>query len=135
MAHMNTENIDNKEDQYVWNMATDAVLIGGRLKVIGSVLSVLSVVSGISLALVCMFAIKGDYAATGVVMSLVGIVPAFAMGQFLCLPFFNISGFSRPTLFPNSFGLGFRLFKSVLALSATTKFQIEFGLSGVRCFS
>ena len=82
---MNTENIDNKEDQYVWNMAADAVLIGGRLKVIGSVLSVLSVVSGVLLALVYMFAIKGDYAAPGVVMSLVGIVPAFAMGQFLSL--------------------------------------------------
>ena len=85
MAHMNTENIDNKEDQYVWNMATDAVLIGGRLKVIGSVLSVISMVSGVSLALVYMFAIKGDYAAPGVVMSLVGIVPAFAMVQFLSL--------------------------------------------------
>ncbi len=85
MAHMNTENIDNKEDQYVWNMATDAVLIGGRLKVIGSVLSVLSLVSGISLALMYLVVMEGDYAVVGVVMSLVGIVPAFAIGQFLSL--------------------------------------------------
>ena len=41
--------------------------------------------SGLTLALVCMFAINGDYAAPGVVISLVGIVPAFAMGQFLSL--------------------------------------------------
>ena len=82
---MNVEKVDDKEEQLEWNMATDAVLVGGRLRAIGSVLSVLSVVSGLPLALVFMFAIKGDYAAPGVVMSLVGIVPAFAMGQFLSL--------------------------------------------------
>ena len=81
---MHTENID-KEEQLEWNMATSAIRTGRLLRVIGSVLSVLSVVSGLTLALVYMFAIKGDNAAPGVVMSLVGIVPAFAMGQFLSL--------------------------------------------------
>ena len=82
---MNNNNIDDKEDQLEWNMATSAVRTGRLLRALGSVLSVLSIVSGVSLALVYMFAIKGDYAAPGVVMSLVGIVPAFAMGQFLSL--------------------------------------------------
>ena len=82
---MNTEKVDDKEEQLEWNMATSAIRTGRLLRAIGSVLSVLSVVSGVSLALVDIFAIKGDYAAPGVVMSLVGIVPAFAMGQFLTL--------------------------------------------------
>jgi hypothetical protein len=82
---MNTDKVDDTEDQLEWNMATSAIQTGRLLRAIGSVLSVLSVVSGVSLALVYMFAIKGDYAAPGVVMSLVGIVPAFAMGQFLSL--------------------------------------------------
>ena len=85
MAHMKTEKVDDKEEQLEWNMATSAIRTGRLLRAIGSVLSVLSVVSGVSLALVYMFAIKGDYATPGVVMSLVGIVPAFAMGQFLSL--------------------------------------------------
>ena len=82
---MNLQEPEDKEDQLEWNMATSAIRTGRLLKAMGSVLSVLSVVSGILLALVYMFAIKGDYAAPGVVMSLVGIVPAFAMGQFLSL--------------------------------------------------
>ena len=82
---MNTEKADDKEEQLEWNMATSAIRTGRLLRAIGSVLSVLSVVSGLTLALVYMFAIKGDYATPGVVMSLVGIVPAFAMGQFLSL--------------------------------------------------
>ena len=83
--NMNTEQVDDKEEQLEWNMATSAIRTGRLLRAIGSVLSVLSVVSGVSLALIYMFAIKGDYVAPGVVMSLVGIVPAFAMGQFLSL--------------------------------------------------
>jgi hypothetical protein len=43
------------------------------------------VVSGTILALMYLVVMEGDYAVVGVVMSLVGIVPAFAMGQFLSL--------------------------------------------------
>ena len=64
---------------------TSVVVTEGLLKATGSVLSALSIVSGVSFALVYMFATEGDYAASGVVMSLVGIAPAFAMGQFLSL--------------------------------------------------
>jgi hypothetical protein len=51
---------------------------------IGSVLSVLSVVSGVSLALVYM-AVMIEDSLEGVVIALVGILPAFALGQFLRL--------------------------------------------------
>jgi len=82
---MNLQESEDKEDQLEWNMATSAIRTGRLLKVVGSALSVLSVVSGLTLGLVYLFAIKSDYAALGVVMSLVGIVPSFAMGQFLSL--------------------------------------------------
>jgi hypothetical protein len=82
---MNTEKVDDLEDQLEWNMATSAIRTGRLLRAIGSVLSVLSVVSGIILALMYLVVMEGDYAVVGVVMSVVGIVPAFAMGQFLSL--------------------------------------------------
>ena len=82
---MNLQEPDDKEEQLEWNMATSAVRTGRVLRAMGSILSVLSVVSGLTLSLVYLFEIRGDYAAMGVVMSLVGIVPAFALGQFLNL--------------------------------------------------
>ena len=82
---MNTEKVDDLEDQLEWNMATSAIRTGRLLRAIGSVLSVLSVVSGIILALMYLGVMEGDYAVVGVVMSVVGIVPAFAMGQVLSL--------------------------------------------------
>jgi hypothetical protein len=36
-------------------------------------------------SLIYLVVMKGDYAALGVLMSLIGILPAFAMGQFLSL--------------------------------------------------
>ena len=82
---MNLQQSEDKEDQLEWNMATSAIRTGRHLKAMGSALSVISVISGLTLALVYLFAIKSDYAAIGVAMSLVGIVPSFAMGQFLSL--------------------------------------------------
>jgi hypothetical protein len=82
---MNTEKVDDTEDQLEWNMATSAIRTGRVLRAIGSVLSVLAVVSGTILAFMYLAVFTSEYAALGVSMSLVGIVPAFAMGQFLSL--------------------------------------------------
>jgi hypothetical protein len=66
-------------------MATSAVRTGRLLRALGSVLSALSVAGGLTLALIYLVFMKGDYAALGVVISLIGILPAFALGQFLSL--------------------------------------------------
>ncbi len=82
---MNFQEPDEKEDQLQWEMATSAIRTGSRLRTMGSAISALSVVSGVLLALVYIFSVKGDYGTQGAVTSLVGIVPAFALGQFLNL--------------------------------------------------
>ena len=82
---MNLQNPDDNEGQLEWNMATSAIRTGRSLRIMGSAISALSVVTGVLLALVFMFSIRGDYAVQGAVTSLVGMLPAFALGQVLNL--------------------------------------------------
>lgn len=79
------EKMNDKEDQQEWNMAASAIAIGRVLRVLGNALSVLSVVGGVILAFMYSAVMEGDHAVVGVVMSLIGIVPSFAFGQFLSL--------------------------------------------------
>ncbi len=82
---MNIKKDDNNQDQTEWDMATSAIRTGHLLRATGSVLSALAVMCGVILAGLYLAVMKGDYAAVGVVASLIGIVPTFALGQFISL--------------------------------------------------